>query len=438
MKFLQDASINLVSGFLGIVLGILGSVVIARALGPEGRGVYALLLLFGTTIALTANLGLGQSAVYYYGRKKSESAKISGSLFSMAWLIGVPVAILLLAFMPAYGDVLLKDVPFYLVALIICLTPIALSRNYVAHLFVSVQDFRWYNAINLLDLLGRILLFLPLLALGLGLTGAILAFTVSLIVLTVVAWTVICQRLNIDFRWNGNFVKELTTYGVRVHLAVVLAFLTIRIDQFLIGYFLDVSQVGIYAVAFSIAEVVQSISTAVALLVFARVSSNDSESAFLITNRTLRFTGLLSVIGALGVMIATPLLIPRLFGEEFVSATSVVWLLLPGVIMQNLSQVIYSSLSGRGKPELGIYVRLATLALLILLDSVMLPRFGINGAALTWSGMYFISTGAYLVMYLRDSCQSARVVFAFSNEDRIIVQAVLRRIIPRIRSYTQT
>lgn len=92
-SFVKNTIMTLSRQISGILLGLLASIIIARSLGPEGNGLYQLIVLLPTTLMTLLNLGVGTSSVYYVGQKKYDIKDIiktntaSGAVLSLAAVI---------------------------------------------------------------------------------------------------------------------------------------------------------------------------------------------------------------------------------------------------------------------------------------------------------------------------------------------------------------
>lgn len=64
-SFARDALSVLSSRGVRIGMTFLGGLIIARELGPEGKGVLVALAIYPTLITELANLGIRQAATYY-------------------------------------------------------------------------------------------------------------------------------------------------------------------------------------------------------------------------------------------------------------------------------------------------------------------------------------------------------------------------------------
>jgi O-antigen/teichoic acid export membrane protein len=106
-----------------------------------------------------------------------------------------------------------------------------------------------------------------------------------------------------------------------------------------------------------------------------------------------------------------------LFGTQFQDAIPVLWMLLPGTFMFNLLQILYSDLSGRGRPEIGIYAVFLSLVFTLTGNFLLIPLWGIMGAALVSSTAYIIGCLVILCGYLHVSGQTLRQLLYITRED---------------------
>jgi len=427
--FVRNTIIGMLSYALSTLLNMAIYVVVARGLGPEGTGAVALLTLFGVTVSLIINLGLGQSAIYYIGRREYEAKTVSSNLLTMALLIGIPATIVLAIAQPLYGPRLLGSVPAPYVFTMVLLTTFALARMYAEYLFAAVHDFVWNSGLNIVDLALRLVLLLVLLPLGVGLQGAVIALAVGTVASSLLGWELIRRRVGgLRATIDRTLVRRFSSFGVLSYAAVFTTYLNLRFDQFLVGFFLTLDQVGIYSVAVILAEVAMKFANVVAKVLFANVSSLDAASATQLTGRTMRATMAVALISVIGLAVLGPWLIRLFFGEAFIGASTALRLLLPGTLLFNITQVLYSDLSGRGLPAVGIYASVASLAVTLLGNYWLTPRMGVNGAALTSSIAYTVGAILMLSIYLRTTGERLRQVLIVSREDLRLVGGLMRRL----------
>jgi O-antigen/teichoic acid export membrane protein len=97
-------------------------------------------------------------------------------------------------------------------------------------------------------------------------------------------------------------------------------------------------------------------------------------------------------VGGIAIAIGSSLFLPLVFGERFRPSIAVVWLLLPGTVALSLGRVGVSDLAGRGKSGYSSVFSITALVVTVALDLILIPRLGIQGAALASSAAYFTNT----------------------------------------------
>jgi Membrane protein involved in the export of O-antigen and teichoic acid len=172
--------------------------------------------------------------------------------------------------------------------------------------------------------------------------------------------------------------------GFRGFISNLAALLLFRLDLFLVGYFLSLKEVGIYSIALFGAEMVTKIPGWSAAILTPMVASNEGghvrRTVYLFYSAII-IALLLGLLFVLGIM-AFPNFISNLAGKDFTSVEICLLLLLPRVIMQSGVGILAANLAGKGYPWYHPAGCTIPLIFLIFLDIILIPKLGINGAAL--------------------------------------------------------
>lgn len=86
----------------------------------------------------------------------------------------------------------------------------------------------------------------------------------------------------------------------------------------------------------------------------------------------------------------SPWVIPLVFGAQFRPSVPVIWWILPGTVALAVGKVMAADLTARGRPEYSSIFAIMALGVTVVLDLVLIPRMGIEGAALASSAAYFL------------------------------------------------
>jgi O-antigen/teichoic acid export membrane protein len=194
-------------------------------------------------------------------------------------------------------------------------------------------------------------------------------------------------------------LRTLAGFGLRAQLSTVLQFFSYRLDLFILNATSGLGAAGIYSVATLLAESVWYVPSAVGLVLAPRVAAavegEDDEA----TEAICRGTVLVSVAGAVVIAVLAPLLVLVLFGSAFLPAVVPLWVLLPGVVALGLDKPIASYQLGRGRPQISLYVALFATPITVAAYVLLIPRYGIVGAA-AGSTISYIATTAIEIVYL--------------------------------------
>jgi O-antigen/teichoic acid export membrane protein len=158
--------------------------------------------------------------------------------------------------------------------------------------------------------------------------------------------------------------------------------------MFFVNYFLGPAGVGIYSVSVGIAELLWYLPNAVGFIVFPKAASTQPEVMNLFIPRVFRITLGLTALGAVGLVFLGKQLIHLVFSSSFNSAYFPLVALLPGVVLLGGAKILSNDIAGRGYPQYNSINAGVAAILTVILDLVLIPSYGVLGAALASSIAY--------------------------------------------------
>ncbi len=138
-----------------------------------------------------------------------------------------------------------------------------------------------------------------------------------------------------------------------------------------------------------------------AAVLLPRLTAADNADAARTTPLICRSTLLVSALAALGLGAVSPWLVEGLFGGEFSGALTPLLWLLPGTVALGGSKILSSYVLSRGQPLTNSAITVAALAVTLVADFVLIPPFGLTGAAAASSLAYATHFGLSLAAYGR-------------------------------------
>jgi O-antigen/teichoic acid export membrane protein len=398
--FVHDVASVFGSRLLVLALGMLTSVLLARTLGPSGRGVLAVLLVVPTLVLTMADLGLKQAAVYLVGQRKVPVEQV---VQTVLFLVFVTSPVCLLAVLAVYAAQGTTRYGALTVAMAVSAVPLTLLATYTRGVALGLGSIQTYNRVlsyvSPLNLAGIALLVGVL---GLGVRGALGAYLLSAALVAGYSLRFLSGVAPPVPRYVRGLPTKMIRLGVVYAAATFALLLSYRVDVLLLQRAVTEAQVGLYTLGSNLAELVWQLPAAITPVVFSRsASSRDPQAFSRRLARLLRLTLLAGTVVGTAFYVAAPWLIPFAYGEAFRVSVGVHRLLLPGIVVSLVYHLLHSDLQGKGRPLVSLSVFLPVAVLNVTLNLLWIPRWGILGAAAASSVSYTCGALALAVVYAR-------------------------------------
>lgn len=414
----RDVLMLFATQFATLALAVVSGIVVARVLGPEGKGALAILMLFASICSLVGSAGMANANVFFRGREKVAREAILGNTIVVSVAAGLLVTMVCPVARPLLERTTSGIATGPLVAVAAASVPIGVFGTGTEGMLLGDNRIAVVCAVRIIGAIARLVLLLVLLlrfgrtvfnALAAVVGGATASALVALYYLRSLG----CGRP----QWNATSLRASLVYGAKAQAGNLMQLTNYRIDHFFVGYWLPVRQVGIYSVATSIAELIWQLPSAVATALFPRVAREGDEAANLTTPRVFRVVAILTVAQAIALALVARPLIGLIFGRDFAPAAMPLLILLPGVILLSLSKTLSADLCGRGFPHLGVLASLLGLVATVGLDIALIPRIGIIGAAIASSISYSLSTAVIVHFFVRKSGSAMAALVRFRRQE---------------------
>jgi O-antigen/teichoic acid export membrane protein len=405
-------------------LGLVASVLIARAIGAEGRGLYYLPVIAATACTAVFNLSIENANTVLVSQREYPLSRISQNASLMACLLG-PVAVgVMLALWPALDTTVFKGLAFTDYFIAVATIPFGLHLLWLANVFLlGKRPGRSQAAL----LAGAAI---QLVGVVVGYAGGFLSVTQ---VLLLYAASVVLPWL-LHVWWSRDlgpvrpvFDRTLTPavagLGVRLHLGLVSFFLLLRFDVFLVNLYRDPADVGVYTVAVLFAELAWLLTAPLTQAIIPFQAELSARGAAPLAFKAARFNLALALM--LSAVFAGTLwfVLPRLYGAQFTDAYPALLLLLPGIASVSVVRPLMLVVTRLDRPLLYSATLLTAFALNCALNVVLIPALGINGASISSSVAYLALATALVIWTVRAGRLRARDVLLPTGADLATARA---------------
>jgi O-antigen/teichoic acid export membrane protein len=302
--------------------------------------------------------------------------------------------------------------------------PFMLASGVARGVQMACQSFEQVNALQfglgVVQWGGAVLLAV----LGHGLTAIMVLTVIARIVVAVLAAVLtaflipgLAQQRRL---WDAGSARTLLGFGGWVTVSQVVSPLFSYLDRLLIGAFLSLSAVALYAVPQEGVLRALVIPMSLTLTLFPAMSGTgrdpaSREASQRLYYRSVKYMVLLMLPLTILLGVFGNDLLALWIGSSFAEGSgNVVTILSAGFFAATLAQLPTAALPAYGRPDLPAKFHLAELPLMLTFNVILIPVLGIAGAALTWSIRLFLDAGLLF-----------RAVFRLQNESRAMVRRLL-------------
>ena len=383
-------------------LGLVSVAVTTRYLGPGGYGQFALALAFTQLFGVLADAGLTTIVVRELAQRPERAPAVVGSALALRGVLAV-----LAVAAAALVSLAMPYPPEVRVAVLIAGVPLALGLLNSAFVAVLLADLRM-GRVAIADVAGRaagLAAVAVVVVADLGFYAVVAAGGVGAAV--ALAATTVLARPLLPGRPRGDraTARRLLTASLPLGLALALNEVYFRADALIISLSRPFAELGLYALAWRIGEVVATIPAVFLLSVFpvlARYAATRDRRL----GPALQVAGDVAIVTGLGIAaggaVVAGELARLLGGEAFAAAATPLRVLLAASALGFLNGVFGHALIAAGRQAATLWLNVAALTLNVSLNIVLVPSQGIQAAAWVALGceLLILVAGLWLVRRL--------------------------------------
>jgi O-antigen/teichoic acid export membrane protein len=385
---------NLVARLLALAALTCSSLIVARTLGPAGIGAFSLLRVLPWLTGVLLSGGLYGSAPYFLSGRTREEAAYRATFPAIAITAGLIGALIWMALAPALHNLLLPQLSTLLLMAAGITVFTQLLETTAKTCSQGVGDLAGSNRIIVLEEALFPLLYLLLLRTGIGDYSAMVAALAAGDILTATQGWLRLFRRGFFARSKPSFThaRAIVSYGIRAELGSIALLLNGRLDFVIIAALAGPAPLGVYAVASRYSELLRLPGLAMNYVLYPAYTALGPDKARANTVAALRRLGWVPAAVAVPMAVVAPLVLPTAFGSEFRPAVVPAWVLLLGLSGCGISGILTAYLYASGRPGRVSGAQGLGLVVTVILDVLLIPRFGTTGAAVASTIAYLATT----------------------------------------------
>lgn len=383
------------------VLSLINVLLIARLLGPTGRGEVAFLTAIAYLTSQLATMGVQWANGNFAGSEPRTRPALATNSVLLAFLFGSAAAgfvAALIAVFPAVGGHASRGLVFLALAAI----PMLVLQNYLMLLVLADYGFQAFNSAIVLAPITNVSVNAALAEFGLLSPATAFSTWVGGQAVVTAVLAMHLERSVAGFgRPDARLAWRTVVFGAKAHFGRVMLLGNYRLDQWIVGAVSGSRALGLYSVAVAWAESVFYLPTAVQTVQRPDLVRASPTEAGRQAATAFRVTLIASVPVVLGLIVAAPFLCVTILGQRFHGSVEQLRVLAPGVVGITALKVLGNALTAQSKPMLESAAIGVALVVTVALDVLLIPHYGGLGAAVASTTAYTIGGVAVALIFVR-------------------------------------
>lgn len=408
---------SILTRLITITVSMLQSILVARYLGAALKGSNAYISSIASVGSIIVTFGMHQA--YPYIRKKYGKENVFDDYMSIIvclYSFYFITAVFLVQF-------ILKTVELKVAAIIVPLLGFSNVVSYVTLIENPNKRNLKYTIINILNLLfvSGLLIFTE---------SSFVWSIIILIFADVVQVVVYTTSLRFKFRIaNKQFllVKELFMFGFLPMVALLMTTLNYKIDVIMLrGYsgIITSAQIGIYSVGMSVTDHIALVPDTLKGVLVSKLAKGADEHE---VAKVCRLCFWSSIFICLCLVVVGEPLINLLYGLEYNGAYHVLLICAFGTVFIGYFKLIAQYNIINKKQVRNVFMLSISIAINIVLNMFLIPRYKLAGAAFASGVGYFLSGFIFIIWFAKTNGIKFSAMFFLQKYDLDLLQQVLKK-----------
>jgi len=381
-RYIANTSWLIAERIIRLAVGLFVGVWVARYLGPEQFGTLSYAQAFVGLFGAVATLGMDGIVIKHLVKDEWNSDLLLGTAFTLKLLS----AVVALVFIGIVAFTTSNDNKDIIIITIIASALVFQSLNVIDFYFQSKVLSKYIVKVNLISQLIASLIRIALISTNAPLIAFAYVIMFDAIILAV-GYIYVYKHNNLSFRqWEFNKLtaSEILKYSWPLALSGIVISIYMKIDQIMIKEMLGKTSIGHYAAAVKISEAWYFVPIAINSSLFPAIINAKKRSLKEFYDR-LKILYSFMLLSAVAISIPTTIyskyIINLLYKEQFDQASTVLMFHIWAGVLVSLGVVTSSIIIANNKQNNALISTSIGAISNIILNLLMIPRFGIVGAA---------------------------------------------------------
>lgn len=403
-KLFSHALVYGIGTTAGRFVGFLLIPVYTRYLSTSDYGILSLLYMMSSFLFIFLNMGMSSAIFksYFHANNNDDKKTVTFTALTMVVIICLPTLLALLFYNTMISNIVMGSEDYSnLIVLVVCMTGLNVVLTIPFALLRAKEKSKTYMFWSLLKVLLSILFSITLVVfMRRGVKGVFEGEAMAVSIILMFLFYYLVREINYKFSWK--VARDMLSYGMPLVPASIAIIVITLSDRYFIKHYCTLHDLGIYSLGYKFGEIMGLMVWALRLAWPAFLFSNEKTSYA--RDLYSRATTYYIVAGAsiwLLLSIFGPEMVSLMAEGSFYESHKIIPFILLSYLLSGLTVIASSGLMLKNKTKyLALYSGVAAVANLIL-NYVLIPRYGIMGAALATVLSFVLQTVLAFTITLR-------------------------------------
>lgn len=363
--FVKNVVETFFNKILLLVIGLITSIIIARFLGPDGRGILATATLFLGLGVQFGNIGLHSTNTHLAAKNKQNASVLFGNSLMVGLILGVIIMILFVFLNNIFPSQ--NPINGYLLFWTVLTIPVLLINLLVQNIILGLNLIKEFNKVELFTKIFATLILTTYILISKVIPEYIqFSIFISSFFSLLYNLQILLKISRPNFSFS--FFTKNFTYGLKGYFAALLSFIQQKIIIYFIAQNCIISESGYFSISQTILDLSLIFPITVASILFPKLSSSDSDfNKWLIAKKVIMVIGVLMFFYCVFLFFFSSYIIKILYGPLFLKSNEILIYLLPGLFFISIVSLIMNYYASIEMPLIVIITPLISCIIIFVL-----------------------------------------------------------------------
>ncbi|HFE9702438.1 TPA: oligosaccharide flippase family protein [Clostridium perfringens] len=404
---------TIISKIVLILIQLLTTMILSRYLGPELKGKMAYILNISGIITIILDAGLEQTYGYFKRKNVENNFKKYLKVILIINIVYLFIGVLL--------NIILNNVNFIFITIISLFNIISIQLSYV----MMIENINLRNKINIIVNIVYFFIILNIYFFTKSNLYFVLIIQIFRFFIEIILYNFkfkITIKDILKEKIEREYIVDMIKIGIPAMIMSLLITFNYSLDQIILKNYVNYYQLGLYSAGAAIASLAWFFTDSFKDVITSKTTEKDSVSEIIFS---IKFNIYISIFIIIFFVLFGKFAIYIVHGSKFLNSYYVTIIILFGNIPMIFYKIINSLYINKGKQKISVIILSVSVIENIILNNILIPIWGINGAAFSTVFSYTSCGLIFLIIFCNEYNIKLKKIIVFEKKE---IKALIHKV----------